>query len=128
VNVPYPALAELYGRASLFWHGAGYGVNEHLHPEQTEHFGMSPIEAMSARCVPLVVNAGGTRETVEDGVSGFLWSTREELLNRTEQLLDDPALLSTLQQGARNRFTRFSRQSFADTLISTFQNMERQTR
>jgi len=127
VNVPYPTLAELYGRASLFWHAAGYGVDERLHPEQTEHFGMSPIEAMSARCVPLVVNAGGTRETVEHGVSGLLWSTTKELLDNTERLLDDPALLTTLQRGARNRFIRFSRQSFADTLFSMFRDLENQT-
>jgi glycosyltransferase involved in cell wall biosynthesis len=124
VNAPYSTLATLYARASLFWHAAGYGVDEHLHPERTEHFGMSPIEAMSARCVPLAVNAGGTRETVEHGVSGFLWSTTDELLTYTEKLLDDPDLLARLRQGARNRFARFSRRSFATTLLSKFHDLD----
>ncbi len=127
VNAPYATLSDLYARASLLWHAAGYGVNEHRHPEQTEHFGMTPLEAMSARCVPLVVNAGGTRETVDNGVSGFLWSTTAELLERTEQLIRDPGLLAALGKEARNRFARFSRQSFADSLRSRFQDLRRKT-
>jgi glycosyltransferase involved in cell wall biosynthesis len=127
VNAPYTVLATLYGRASLFWHAAGYAVDERLHPERTEHFGMSPLEAMSARCVPLVVNAGGTRETVEDGVSGFHWSTTDELLNRTGRLIENPSLLAPLGEGARRRFAQFSRQSFAGTVIARFRDLESQT-
>ncbi len=126
VNVSHTALAELYGRASLLWHAAGYGVNQDQHPERTEHFGMTPLEAMSARCIPLVVNAGGTRETVEEGVSGFLWSTTDELLDRTEQLLHDPALCAALRKGASDRWARFSRKSFADSLISRFRTLKQQ--
>lgn len=127
VNTPYATLSDLYGRASLLWHAAGYGVDERRHPERTEHFGMTPLEAMSARCVPLVVDAGGTRETVEDGVSGFLWSTTGELLDRTEQLIGNPALLAALGEGGRNRFARYSRQSFADSLHSRFRDLRRKT-
>ena len=127
VNAPYHTLAELYGRASLFWHAAGYGVDERLHPERTEHFGMSPLEAMSARCIPLVVNAGGTRETVEDGVSGFLWSTTDELVSATSRLIESPALRASLGDGARRRFARFSRESFAGTVTSRFRDLENPT-
>ena len=127
VNAPYHTLAELYGRASLFWHAAGYGVDERLHPERTEHFGMSPLEAMSARCIPLVVNAGGTRETVEDGVSGFLWSTTDELVSATSRLIETPALRASLGDGARRRFARFSRESFAGTVTSRFRDLENPT-
>jgi glycosyltransferase involved in cell wall biosynthesis len=123
VNAPYAALSDLYGRASLLWHAAGYGVDERAHPERTEHFGMTPLEAMSARCIPLVVNAGGTRETVEHRVSGFLWSTTDQLLQQTEELVGDPALRSSLQRGTRDRFTRFSRDAFANTLTSRFRDL-----
>ncbi len=127
VNVSHTTLAELYGRASVLWHAAGYGVDENQHPERTEHFGMAPLEAMSAGCIPLVVNAGGTRETVEDGVSGLLWSTTDELLDRTERLFRDPALCEALRQGGRDRFARFSRRSFADALVSLFRTLVQQT-
>ncbi len=127
VNASYAELSELYGRASLLWHAAGYQVDETRHPERTEHFGMAPLEAMSARCVPLVVNAGGTRETVEEGVSGFLWSTTDELLDLTGRLLGDSALLAALQHGARDRFARFSRQTFANSLLSRFQDLRTRT-
>jgi glycosyltransferase involved in cell wall biosynthesis len=123
INAPYRALADLYGRASLLWHAAGYGVDEHEHPERTEHFGMTPLEAMSARCIPLAVSAGGTRETIEHEVSGFLWSTTDELLHQTERLMGDPALRTSLQQGARSRFARFSREAFATTLVAQFREL-----
>ncbi len=126
-NVSHATLSDLYSRASILWHAAGYGVDEHRHPERTEHFGMTPLEAMSARCVPLAVNAGGTRETVEDGVSGFLWSTTGELLERTEQLLRNPDLRAAIAEGARTRFARFSRQSFAESLRSRFLNLRKKT-
>jgi glycosyltransferase involved in cell wall biosynthesis len=125
VNVSHTTLAGLYGRASILWHAAGYGVDEN-HPERTEHFGMTPLEAMSARCIPLVVNAGGTRETVEDGVSGLFWSTTDELLDRTERLFRDPALCAALRQGGRDRFARFSRSSFTDALLSIFRTLVQQ--
>lgn len=127
VNATYATLSDLYGRASLLWHAAGYGVDERRHPERTEHFGMTPLEAMSARCVPLAINAGGTRETVEDGVSGFLWTTTDELLDRTERLFNNSALLANLQEGGRKRFERYSRKAFTDSLISRFQHLNRQT-
>lgn len=127
VNASYATLAELYGRASLLWHAAGYGIDEHRHPERTEHFGMTPLEAMSARCVPLAVNAGGTRDTVEQGVSGYLWSTPAELLGHTERLLDNSGLLEAFRRGARSRFTGFSRHVFANALISRFQELGMQS-
>jgi glycosyltransferase involved in cell wall biosynthesis len=128
INVPYTTLSDLYGRASLLWHAAGYGIDEHEHPERTEHFGMAPVEAMSARCIPLVVNAGGTRETVGDGVSGFFWSTTDDLLHRTERFIGDPVLRMSLQQGARDRFEHFSRKAFARTVIARFRNLTTEIR
>ena len=124
VNISHAALADLYGRASLLWHAAGYSIDQVQHPERTEHFGMTPVEAMSAACVPLVVDAGGTRETVEHGVSGYLWSTTNKLLEHTEQVLSTSAQLAALQHGARECFKRFSRKSFNDAVLLQFQNLK----
>ena len=43
-----------------------------LYTPDNEHFGIVPIEAMHARCPVIAVNNGGPRETIVDGVTGFL--------------------------------------------------------
>ena len=45
--------------------------------------------------------AGGTRESIRDGVSGVLVDTREEMVATTRKLLSDPSLLAQLATDAR---------------------------
>jgi len=116
VNAPYPELRSLYDRATLFWHAAGFGVDEWREPHRTEHFGMSTVEAMSARCVPVVVNNGGQREIVTHGVNGFLWNTVEELVAQTAALCGSD--LDRFRAQARQRYTDFDRAHFGEHLRS----------
>lgn len=120
-NAPYATLKEMYNRASIFWHGAGFGVNEDLEPERTEHFGMTTVEAMSAECVPVVINKGGQKEIVSHGESGYLWNTIDELVSHTMRLIEEPSLLREHQQNARRRFKNFDREHFARRLQSIIQ-------
>ena len=78
-NVEYGKLRQLYSQATLYWHATGYGENEAHHPERFEHFGITPVEAMAAGCVPIVLGKGGLPEIVEHDKSGFLWNTLDEL-------------------------------------------------
>src|SRR5207248_958897 len=73
-NLPYADLVRLYDQASLYWHAAGYGIDEEAHPEALEHFGMSTAEAMGRGAVPVVIARGGQLEVVRDGVDGRTWS------------------------------------------------------
>ena len=82
LDVSREELLDLYSRASLFWHAAGYGQDERRHPERLEHFGITTVEAMAHGAVPLVYPAGGPAEVVEDGVSGRWWRTPGELVER----------------------------------------------
>lgn len=115
-NIPGPELARLFGEASLFWHAAGYGEDLDRHPERAEHFGITTVEAMAAGAVPLAYAAGGQPEVVEDGVSGRLWRTPEELLEQTEALAGDPAGWERLAAGARRRSEAFRFERFAAEL------------
>jgi glycosyltransferase involved in cell wall biosynthesis len=81
INVSHPELKKLYQQTSIYWHAAGYGVDERKNPEFTEHFGISTVEAISAGCTPLVVPYGGQREIVKDSV--FHWTSPEELIEKT---------------------------------------------
>lgn len=120
VNAPYADLRRHYNEASIFWHAAGFGVDDTIHPERTEHFGMSTVEAMSARCVPLVVRKGGQKEIVSHGESGYLWETVEELVSQSKVLMQDPALLRSIGERARMRYRDFDRAHFTKQCLSIF--------
>lgn len=87
-NISHNELAGLYSRSSIYWHGAGYGVDENNNPELTEHFGISTVEAISAGCTPLVVPYGGQREIVGD--PQFHWTTIAELIQKSTELAKQP--------------------------------------
>jgi glycosyltransferase involved in cell wall biosynthesis len=83
VNVSYEELCRLYGSSTIYWHAAGYGLDETKNPELTEHFGISTVEAISAGCIPLVVPYGGQREIVTQ--TELQWETIPELIEKTKQ-------------------------------------------
>lgn len=124
VNAPYTQLRMLYDRAMIFWHAAGYGVDEVRDPHRTEHFGMSTVEAMSAGCIPVVMNNGGQREIVTHGVNGFLWNTVEDFVSLTGTLCANPAALATFREQARLRYFQFDRAHFAERLHSIVTTIE----
>lgn len=112
VNSPYGDLRRHYQEASIFWHAAGFGIDERRSPDRLEHFGMSTVEAMSAGCIPVVINAGGQKEIVRHGTSGFLWSTRAQLMESTLRLINDPSAAVLLREGARKRYEDFAGAQF----------------
>jgi glycosyltransferase involved in cell wall biosynthesis len=124
VNVPFDELKRHYNTATLFWHAAGYGVDEEKHPERAEHFGMSTVEAMSAGCVPVVVRKGGQKEIVSHGESGYLWDTVDELVGNSLQLIQDQRLLERLRSAARKRAGMFGRERFASRFLSYVQQLD----
>ena len=85
VNVAQTQLDGLYRQASIFWHGTGYGRGADR-PEESEHFGMTTIEAMSYGCVPLVYGDGGQLEIVKPAF-GHFWSNPSELAELTRTLM-----------------------------------------
>ena len=116
-NIDWNELRSLYGRASIFWHAAGYGEDQNTRPIFVEHFGISTVEAMAAGCVPVVINKGGQREIVEHGVSGFLWETLDELKNYTALLMNDNDLRAKMAGAARKRAQMFSREKFVANFV-----------
>lgn len=77
-------IEQLYSESEIFWHAKGYGEEN---PYNMEHFGITTVEAMSAGCIPIVINKGGQPEIVKEG-TGFTWDTIEELTEKTEQLIN----------------------------------------
>lgn len=89
-NASPERMAQLYADASLYWHLSGYGVDEAREPYRCEHFGITVVEAMSAGCIPLVVNRGGPPATVQGGV-GHVFETLDDLVNISDRILSLPA-------------------------------------
>jgi glycosyltransferase involved in cell wall biosynthesis len=116
-NVDFEELRQLYSQATLYWHATGYGENEARHPEKLEHFGITPVEAMAAGCVPIVYGKGGPAEIVEHDKSGFHWETLDELKGFTRAAITDPSLVVRLQAGAIQRASHFSEEEFAVRLL-----------
>lgn len=98
--------------SKIFWHAAGYGVDEQQSPERLEHFGIATVEAMAAGCVPVVIGKGGQPEIVEHGVSGFLWNDLDQLEEYTLRLMRDETLRERMSHEAQRRALVFSKEQF----------------
>ncbi|MBO0728282.1 MAG: glycosyltransferase family 4 protein [Acidimicrobiaceae bacterium] len=116
-DAPGETVLDLYRRASIYWHAAGYGVDAELRPAELEHFGMTTAEAMGYGAVPVAIGRGGQVEVVEDGVSGYLWRDLDELKARTMGLMGDPPLRRRLGEEARRASERFDRASFKRKMV-----------
>lgn len=114
INKTNDELWNLYSRAKIYWHASGFGEDIKKHPEFAEHFGMSTVEAMGAGAVPVVINAGGQREIVENEVSGLVWNTIDELQEKTIELTINRVLWQRLSEGAKKRASFFSGDRFCD--------------
>lgn len=105
--VSHDELVSLYNKAEFFWHSKGYGEDENKVPYLMEHFGMTTVEAMSAGCIPVVINKGGQPEIVKEG-TGYLWNTTDELVKITEECAKLPEEKRILiSQNARKRSADF---------------------
>lgn len=110
-------LLELYARSRIFWHATGCGEDGLAHPERQEHFGITTVEAMAAGAVPLSYAGGGQPEIIENGETGFLWLTLDELHALTTTLVRQPRMWDEMSRGAREASLRFSSQRFRSQVL-----------
>lgn len=115
-NVSFEKLNDYYEDAKIYWHAAGFGEDLEKFPEYAEHFGITTVEAMGHGAVPVVINAGGQAEIVEDKKSGLLWNTKEELIEKTNILMKNKDFWQELSKGARERAGDFNRDRFCEEL------------
>jgi glycosyltransferase involved in cell wall biosynthesis len=120
VNIPLGELKKLYARASLFWHFCGLNQSN---PANVEHFGMSTVEAMQNQCLPMVFDGGGQREIVENGISGYRFSSIGQLLDLTLKMIRDPGQRELTGRAAQLRGGDFTRAIFAGKVRGLFRNL-----
>lgn len=125
INASAAILQSLYVRASIYWHGAGFGVDADCSPEKCEQFGVTVVEAMSAGVVPIVVNNGGPASIVEHGVSGYFYDSEDGLILRTLDILyADDSELAKLRNNCRDRALNFSKSAFRDSWRNLLDKLE----
>lgn len=100
-NVKHDVVMEYYQKALFYWHAAGYDVDESRHPEQVEHLGMAPLEAMAAGCITFCHNAGGGKEIIKDGMNGFLYDNIEVLIKKTINLYQEKEKMEKISRAAQ---------------------------
>lgn len=117
INPDFKYLKDVYTKAKIFWHAAGYGIDDSEEPEKVEHFGMTTVEAMSAGCIPVVMDKGGQKEIVTKG-SGLLFEDIPDLVNQTARLLKDNELVESYSRSAIKRASKYSIKSFNQKINS----------
>jgi glycosyltransferase involved in cell wall biosynthesis len=119
-NCSFSELKKLYNDATIYWHATGFGSDPLKYPEKQEHFGISTVEAMSAGCIPIVINSAGQRETVIEGESGFLWDTKKELIDKTLLVAQDNPEYVKIKQKAMITASEYFKKKFDYRCIDLF--------
>jgi glycosyltransferase involved in cell wall biosynthesis len=122
-NVSRDELVQLYDQAHYYLHFAGWQVDELKHPEQVEHLGITPLEAMMHDCVVFAYSAGGIREIIKDGYNGFTFTKLDELSQKI-RLLDSQRTVDILAAARDTLVKHFSESSFYERMAKLYVHAE----
>ena len=117
VNLPESEKESLIEKSKIYVHAAGYDLSEEESPECMEHFGISVLEAKARGVVPIVLDKGGLKELVVDGVDGFKFETIEDCAEKIYRCIKNPELLQELSLKAYNQTVQgFKFENFSESL------------
>ncbi|MFA5138505.1 MAG: glycosyltransferase family 4 protein [Elusimicrobiota bacterium] len=110
---PTDKIEEYYAAADVF-----------VLPSISEGLSNALLEAMASGLAVLASRVGGTREAVEEGVSGLLFAPadEEELAKKLDSVLSAPELAARLGRAAREAaVARFSLEKVAEEYVKIYQ-------
>lgn len=113
-NIGHAELAALYEQSAVLIHAAGFGVDPDEFPETLEHFGITPVEAASFGCIPVVYGQGGPAEVVRTLGCNTAFSTVEECVAIVSDLLGDTGGSTALSEHLFQSANIFSADAFWD--------------
>ena len=97
------------------------GCDIYFQPSLWENHSISVVEAMGAGIPCVVSSAGGSPESVRNGVDGFVCdpSSVDAYVDAIARLIKDPSLMQRMGESARERFaSEFSREIWARKMKS----------
>lgn len=113
----FKEILSLYGQSKIFWSAVGYGENEEREPQKVEHFGISAVEAMAAGAVPILFRAGGYKEIVTEGETGYFWEKERDLIDKTINLIETRGALTKIARNAREASQVYEVERFEQEFI-----------
>ncbi|MBU0532686.1 glycosyltransferase [Patescibacteria group bacterium] len=72
-----------------------------------EDFGIVPLEAMASSKPVIARNEGGPKETVSDGVDGFLVNSPQEMAQRMEWLAKNPDICEKMGKAGKKKVKKY---------------------
>ena len=93
-------------------------------PRALEHFGITPVEASSFGCIPVVYGQGGPREVIEVLGSDTTFQTIDGCVRVVESLLGDPLGSSALSARVSERSRTFSPEAFVDRVDHALRDLD----
>lgn len=122
-NADFLQISALYERAGVYVHASGYGHDPDKEPELFEHFGMVVAEAIVAGCYPIVYDAAGPKEIVEEVGIGRAWRTLDELVDALAETMarfnDGFPDLTASANAAERRFSSERQARILRNLVSS---------
>ena len=112
-NVDRKEIEEVLLKSKIYWHATGFGEDPEKDPIKFEHFGIAPIEAISAGCVPILFDGGGLREIINIlhlDPKLHLFSTVDELCNKTISVLKSKSTRKKASRGELESVFSFNTQ------------------
>lgn len=107
-------VGELLKASSIYWHATGIDVDPVKYPEAMEHFGITPVEAMKACCIPIVPNKGGVCEIVRGCSDQILtYRNKREIIQTTHTLFNlKKSEIVNLRKDVLKRSNEFGKDRF----------------
>ncbi|OGK16511.1 hypothetical protein A2690_04135 [Candidatus Roizmanbacteria bacterium RIFCSPHIGHO2_01_FULL_39_12b] len=119
-NAASQVMIRKLNEASVYWHAAGYGLDEENDPDAVEHFGISPLQGLSRGCIVFAYNAGGQKDIIESGVNGFLYESVEELVKKTIEIVNNENEMQKIQKQGLKTAKKFNYSSFKNDCKMVF--------
>lgn len=117
INASVAVIEDVLQRSLFYWHGTGLDKDVTIEPWVFEHFGITPVEAMSFGAIPVVACHGGPAETVIDSLpeySDYLLcnSKVDYCINTQKLMLLSQAELKSIADNCQEKSLNYSEDLF----------------
>ena len=111
-KVPYNQIQYYYSLGDVF-----------VTASTTETQGLTVIEAMSASIPVVCIDDESFRNTVINGINGYLFKNKKEYIKYIEELIDDNKKLKELGKNARKSTDQYSSKYYAESALEVYNKM-----